>query len=177
MNGAFLLSILLKGIGAVLEVVLQILITGAIGVDGYGTYAAWINGADLIFWLCLSGLVKCNTFYLSGKNTSLANFKRKYYFRYTIPVLAVAGAVLWLWDRTPLILLIPLIAGLELLVLDNSSALLARGNFRKSLFGEYMLGRMILVIGALLLQSLGWLGLSGLLGLYLLFSIVLSPYY
>lgn len=167
MNSAFLLSIILKGIGAVLEVVLQILITGAIGVDGYGAYAAWINGADLIFWLGLSGLVKCNTFYLSGDRTSVRTFKKKYYLRYVFPILLVVGAVLCVCNKTPAIIVIPLIAGLELLVLDNSSTLLARGQYKKSLFGEYALGRLILVLGVLLLQWNDCLHQYTLLGLYI----------
>ena len=38
MNLIFLLSVILKGLGAVLEILLQILITDHLGVDGYGTY-------------------------------------------------------------------------------------------------------------------------------------------
>ena len=74
MNLIFLISILLKGVGAVLEILLQITITRGIGVSGYGTYTTWINAADLIFWCLFSGIVKCNTFYLSGQQTSLRNF-------------------------------------------------------------------------------------------------------
>ena len=69
MNLIFLFSVVLKGLGAVLEILLQILITAKLQVEGYGTYSAWINSADLIFWVCFSGLVKCNTFYLSGGNS------------------------------------------------------------------------------------------------------------
>ena len=85
MNLIFLISILLKGVGAVLEILLQIAITRGIGVSGYGTYTTWINAADLIFWCLFSGVVKCNTFYLSRKQTSLRDFKQKYYMRYVIP--------------------------------------------------------------------------------------------
>ena len=49
MNLIFLLSVILKGLGAVLEILLQILITDKLTVSGYGTYSAWINSADLIF--------------------------------------------------------------------------------------------------------------------------------
>lgn len=167
MNGAFLLSVVLKGLGAVLEIFLQILITGAIGVEGYGTYAAWINGADLIFWIALSGLVKCNTFYLSEKNVSIGGFKRKYYFRYAVPLLTAVAAALFAIKRNAGMLFIPLIAGAELLVLDHSSALLARGKVKRSLVGEYTLGRMILVIGVLLMKARGDLQIRNLLCLYL----------
>ena len=76
MNLILLMSILLKGLGAVLEILLQIAITRGIGVSGYGIYTTWINAADLIFWCLFSGIVKCNTFYLSGQQTSLKDFKR-----------------------------------------------------------------------------------------------------
>ena len=82
MNYIFLISIVLKGIGAVLEVLLQILITRKLGVAEYGLYSTWINAADLIFWIFFSGLVKCNTFYISDKNTSIKKFRWKYYLRY-----------------------------------------------------------------------------------------------
>ena len=61
MNAIFLLSVILKGIGAILEILVQVLVTRGIGVDGYGMYATWINAADLIFWICFSALTKCNT--------------------------------------------------------------------------------------------------------------------
>lgn len=70
MNYVFLISIILKGIGAILEIFLQILITHGLGVQGYGTYSTWISTADLIFWIFFSGMIKCNTFYLSEKKTS-----------------------------------------------------------------------------------------------------------
>lgn len=168
MNGVFLLSIILKGIGAVLEIALQVTVTDVLGVDGYGTYSAWINGADLIFWIFLSGLVKCNTFYLSGKGTSIGNFKKKYYLRYALPVLAVIAVVMSAVNRSAAMAVIPLIAGLELLVLDNSSTLLARGRMGRSLLGEYVLGRLMLVLGVLLLRLRGYLLFPELLGLYIL---------
>ncbi len=167
MNSAFLISIILKGIGAILEVVLQILITSSIGVDGYGIYAAWINGADLIFWIALSGLVKCNTFYLSGEKVSLQRFRRKYYLRYALPILFIVAATLCAINNAPAMAIIPIIAGLELMVLDNSSALLAQGQYKRSLFGEYALGRVVLVLGVLLFRWQNLLHQYILMGLYI----------
>lgn len=45
MNFIFILSVILKGIGAVLEIALQILLTKLIGLSGYGSYSTWISGA------------------------------------------------------------------------------------------------------------------------------------
>ena len=168
MNLMFIISVILKGIGAVLEILLQILVTGQIGVGGYGTYSAWINGADLLFWVFFSGLVKCNTFYLSGKASTLSTFKRKYYLRYALPVLGVLMLAAAGITGNGLICFVFVITLLELTALDRSSTLLARGRSNVSLIGEYVLGRVMLVVGVLVLSRLGWLRLESLLCLYVL---------
>ena len=76
MNLIFLLSVLLKGAGSVLEILIQIVITRAIGVGGYGTYSNWVNVVDLIYWIFFSGLVQCNTFYLSDLNVTIGGFRK-----------------------------------------------------------------------------------------------------
>jgi len=166
MNLLFLISVILKGIGAVLEILLQILITGQIGVDGYGTYSAWINGADLLFWVFFSGLVKCNTFYLSDQYSSLRSFRKKYYLRYALPVLGVLMLTAAGVTGNGLICFVFVITALELTALDRSSILLARGKSNVSLIGEYVLGRVTLVLGVLVLGRFGWLRLESLLCLY-----------
>ena len=88
MNFIFILSVILKGIGAVLEIALQILLTKLIGLSGYGSYSTWISGADLLFWVFFSGLIKCNTYYLSRGSSSLSHFKKLYYIRYMLPLAA-----------------------------------------------------------------------------------------
>ena len=87
MSIVFLLSVILKGFGAVLEVLLQVMITRMMGLAGYGTYSTWVSAADLVYWVLFSGITKCNTFYLSNKGTELRRFKAKYYSRYVLPVL------------------------------------------------------------------------------------------
>ena len=167
MSVVFLLSVVLKGVGALLEVLLQVLITREMGVSGYGTYAAWINAADLVFWVFFSGLVKCNTFYLSGQNTTnIHAFKNRYYLRYVLPLLAAASACLVLGNKYPMMVVL-LITGMELLVLDRSSTLLARGQMVTSLVGEYVLGRATLVAGVIMLTAVGGLQMKTLLMLYL----------
>lgn len=168
MNLVFLFSVVLKGLGAVLEILLQIIITAYLGVDGYGTYSAWINGADLIFWVLFSGLVKCNTFYLSGRKTTIRRFKIRYFLGYALPVLAVGAVGAVVLGGNGLLALVPVITMLELLVLDRSSTLITRGQSAVSLVGEYVLGRLTLVAGVAVLGWLGWLGLQSLLALYVL---------
>ena len=165
MNLIFLLSVILKGLGAVLEILLQILITDHLGVDGYGTYSAWINSADLIFWVCFSGLVKCNTFYLSGGKTTIRSFKQKYFLRYVLPVLG-AAVLLVVLGGEGMFVIVPVITMLELLVLDRSSTLITRGQSVTSLVGEYVLGRLTLVLGVLVLGLIGMLSHTALMVLY-----------
>ena len=43
MSIVFLLSVILKGLGAVLEVLLQVMITRMLGLAGYGTYLSLIH--------------------------------------------------------------------------------------------------------------------------------------
>ena len=51
MSIVFLLSVILKGLGAVLEVLLQVMITRMLGLAGYGTYSTWVSAADLVYWV------------------------------------------------------------------------------------------------------------------------------
>ena len=166
MNLIFLLSVVLKGLGAVLEILLQILITDRLGVSGYGTYSAWINGADLVFWVCFSGLVKCNTYYLSGGQTTVRRFKTKYFLRYALPLLGAAAVFAAALGKNALLVLVPVITILELLVLDRSSTLITRGKSVTSLVGEYVLGRLLLVLGVVVLGRFGALDHRALLLLY-----------
>ena len=166
MNAIFLFSVILKGIGAILEILVQVLVTRGIGVDGYGMYATWINAADLIFWICFSALTKCNTYYLSASGTKIHNFKKKYYGFYVIPVISAAVLVLCLLGKRQYCVVL-LITFLELRVLDQSSALLTQRHSVISLTGEYILGRAILVVGVLGLSAAGKLNQTTLMILYL----------
>lgn len=168
MNLVFLFSVVLKGLGAVLEILLQIVITSYLGVSGYGTYSAWINGADLLFWVFFSGIVKCNTFYLSGRDTTIRGFQKRYLLRYALPVLAAAAVIAAAAGQSAMAVFVPVITLLELLVMDRSSTLITRGQSGVSLFGEYVLGRLTLLSGVLVLGWLDVLGLASLLSLYVL---------
>ena len=153
MSIVFLLSVILKGLGAVLEVLLQVMITRMLGLAGYGTYSTWVSAADLVYWVLFSGITKCNTFYLSNKGTELRRFKAKYYSCYVLPVLAVLALVLALEKEQGGYTVIALITGMELLVMDHSSTMMAQGQPGCALFGEYVLGRLFLVLGTLVLYK------------------------
>ena len=144
MSIVFLLSVILKGLGAVLEVLLQVMITRMLGLAGYGTYSTWVSAADLVYWVLFSGITKCNTFYLSNKGTELRRFKAKYYSCYVLPVLTTLALVLALEKGRGGYTVIALITGMELLVMDHSSTMMAQGQPGCALFGEYVLGRSAL---------------------------------
>lgn len=167
MNLIFMWSVILKGIGAVLEVLLQVLITKKTGVTGYGNYSTWINAADLLFWVLFSGIVKCNTFYLSVQGNGMTSFKKKYYVRYVLPMLLFLGTVLFLFTGEKLICLLIAMTGMELIFYDRSSTLLARGEASHSLIGEYVLGRFFLILGVWIVGYTGRMTLHALLWLYL----------
>lgn len=177
MSIAFLYSLFTKGIGAVLEVVLQIVITRTLGVGGYGTYSTWINVADLVFWVLFSGLVKCNTFYLSDQRSSIRKFKQKYYLRYVLPVLFALVIVAMILGNSIVWVLVLSITGLQLFVLDQSSTLLARGRVTVSLIGEYVLGRIILLLGVVALWIADKLSFHHLLILYVFQYICVLLFY
>lgn len=166
MSLIFLLSVILKGIGALLEVFLQITITKVAGLAAYGTYSAWINLADLFFWCFFSGIVKCNTFYLAGKECVIREFKKKYYGRYVIPVISLC-LIMTFFVKENVIWIVPLIVMAELLVLDRSSTLLANGKYMYSLVGEYIVGRLFLLIIVLFLWKGNALSILTLVSAYL----------
>lgn len=146
MGSVFLGSVFLKGIGAILEILLQMLITRKIGLAGYGTYTMWVSCANMVFWVLFSGIVKCNTFYLSGDKGDTYSFRRNYYLKYVLPLSVVITLGLY-FTKTDLPMILVLITLAELVMLDMSSILLAQGKSLQSLVGEYILGRMILLIG------------------------------
>lgn len=165
MNGIFFLSVILKGTGAVLEVLFQVIVTRKMGVDGYGTFSTWINSADLIFWIFFSALTKCNTYYLSADRVSIRRFRKKYYLRYVAPFLVAASVGVVFLGKGEYGFVF-LITGLELMAMDQSSTLLAQRHQMISLVGEYVLGRLILVVGFGILQSSNHLSITALMLLY-----------
>lgn len=166
MNLVFILSVLLKGIGAVIEILLQVIITHKMGVADYGVYSTYVNAADLIYWCLFSGLVKCNTFYLSEQGATIKQFKRKYYFYYVIPV-TLAGMIGSLFMQKYLACIVFGIALMELIVMDFSSSFMARSHYIYALFGEYVLGRFLLLLCIAAFITLDHLTIGILVFLYL----------
>ena len=177
LSKAFICSLFLKGIGAVLEITCQVILTRSLGVSDYGSYSAYVNAAGLILWCLFSGIVKCNTFYLSKNGGSIKRFKRKYYTWYVIPLLVILAVCAAIFTRQTLCILVFLISSLELLMLDQSSVYLAQGRSFVSLFGEYVAGRLVLVFGMIFLAITHGLSIKSALMLYSIQFVCVLIYY
>lgn len=147
-NIAFVLifSVIVKGIGAVIEIIIQWLITQDIGVSGYGNYTFYINCGDIAFWCLFSGIVKCNTFYLSDKSLSISIFKKKYVFYFMSPIVLIATILITAF-KMPLLYAVMAIVILQFAVNNDSSTFMARGLYNIALTGEYVIGRIVLLVG------------------------------
>lgn len=167
MSIIFLISVILKGIGAALEILIQIVVTRAIGVSGFGTYSAWVSAAELLLWCLFSGIIKCNTFYLPERGATIRRFAGRYYTRYVLPLLAAGAAGACLLGHAELLPVFA-ISLLLLLIQDFSSRFMARGRAVPALFGEYVLGRLLMLVGLLVLFRLGKREMHAIVWLYAL---------
>lgn len=158
-------SIFTKGIGAVIEVVIQILIIHFLSVDQYGVYGYYISMADIGFWMLFSAFSKCNMFYCARERSSISEFRKKYYQRYVVPIMLVLlAAAAFFRDRKLFFVLCILL--FEVFVFDKSSLLLAKSRYKESVLGEYCLGRIVLLCCILLFGAFNKLTIGRLLGLY-----------
>ena len=144
---AMILSIGIKVIAAVLEIVIQMLITNGSGVSEYGNYAFYISVVEGAYYVLYSGSIKLNTFYLSTPKSSLYSFKKKYILRFVLPTISliILGFALM---RSIYGVLSGVILLLYYFAYDNSSVFFARGKQLPALLGEYLFGRIVLLIGA-----------------------------
>ena len=86
---AMILSIGIKGISAIVEIAIQMLITNGVGVSEYGEYTFFVSLIEGAYYVLFSGSVKLNTFYLSTSSASLSRFKRKYTLYFVTPIIAM----------------------------------------------------------------------------------------
>lgn len=171
-----LFSILIKGIGAVAEVVIQWLITQKLGMSGYGEYAFFINCADIIFWCLFSGIIKCNTFYLSDKSKSITEFKKRYciFFMFPVLILGFCGCY-FLGDVNYYFVIFILVTQFQ--VNDGSSTYMARGAYHIALVGEYVVGRIVLLLGIMIADYFHYISIQSLLFLYVVQYVIIIVYF
>lgn len=145
---AMILSIGIKGISAIVEIAIQMLITNGVGVSEYGEYTFFVSLIEGAYFVLFSGSVKLNTFYLSTSSASLSRFKRKYTLYFVTPIIAmviVAFAIM----KNPYGVLSGIILYIYYFAFDTSSVFFSRGKQLPALLGEYLFGRIVLLIGML----------------------------
>lgn len=145
---AMILSIVIKGVSAVIEIAIQMLITNHIGVTEYGNYTFFVSLIEGAYFLLFSGSIKLNTFYLSTPSSSLTDFKKKFNLCYVLPLAAVMAIACGLMHN-PLGVAASLILLLFYFAYDTSSVFFSRGQQLPALLGEYLFGRIVLLIGVI----------------------------
>lgn len=143
---AMISSIAIKGLSAILEIIIQLLITHNAGVNGYGEYTFYVSLIEGAYFVLFSGSVKLNTFYLSSDSISLSAFKQKYVTRYVLPVVGFIVLVSIAFQQTYGIIS-GIILGLYYFAFDRSSVFFSRGYQMPALLGEYFLGRAVMLAG------------------------------
>lgn len=145
---AMILSIGIKGISAIIEIAIQMLITNGAGVSEYGEYTFFVSLIEGAYFVLFSGSVKLNTFYLSTPSASLTKFKRKYTLYFVTPIIAMVIVVFAIM-KNPYGVLSGIILYIYYFAFDTSSVFFSRGKQLPALLGEYLFGRIVLLIGML----------------------------
>lgn len=145
---AMILSIGIKGISAIVEIAIQMLITNGVGVSGYGEYTFFVSVIEGAYFMLFSGSIKINTFYLSTPSANLSKFKRKYILYFVTPIIIFIIAAFTIMKNSYGVLS-GLILYIYYLAFDMSSVLFSRGKQLPALLGEYLFGRVVLLIGML----------------------------
>jgi len=143
---AMILSIGVKGISAIVEIAIQMLISNGVGVSGYGDYTFFVNLISGIYFFLFAGSVKLNTYYLSTPSASLSNFKKKYLLFFVMPIMSIIIGIFGIMKNR-----YGIVAGIILFLYyyayDCSSVMFSRGKQLPALLGEYLFGRIVMLIG------------------------------
>lgn len=137
-------SIIIKGVAAIVEILTQLYLTRMYGVDNYGSYTYFVSIVEMTYWLLFSGIIKCNTFYLSDKSCSIFQAKRKYIKIFFIPIVTLLFITSFLFHNINYVICCIALIG-YFFAFDASSTALARGKGYKFLFGEWLVGRIFLL--------------------------------
>lgn len=163
MKFALVLSILVKGVGALLEIANQVIITRFGGVDVFGEYNFYVSIIEIMCWLFFSGIVKTNAYYVAN-GWDISRFRRRFFLLYALPVVVAASALGSFYS--PLMLAVMAGGFLYGTQMNLSSVFLAVGRYKVSLFGEYLVSRLVIFVGAVALAAAGMLGPEVLAVLY-----------
>lgn len=166
MKGALVLSMVVKALGAVLEIASQVVITRFGGVDLFGHYSFNVSIAEIICWVFFSGLVKTNAYWVAN-GYDLRGWRRRYFLLYALPVVIILAASLGLIYSAIAVVAVAAAFGYAL-QMDFSSISLAFKHYRFFLTGEYVVSRLVILIGVVLLVATGLLNIATVTVLYAL---------
>ena len=150
---AMILSIGIKGISAIVEIAIQMLITNGVGIREYGEYTFFVSLIEGAYFVLFSGSVKMNTFYLSTPSANLSKFKKNFTLYFVTPIIA-AIVTLFTVMKNPYGVLAGIILYVYYFAFDTSSVFFSRGKQLPALLGEYLFGRIVLLIGMLAIIKL-----------------------
>lgn len=175
MKGALLLSMLLKAVGAVLEIVSQVVITRFGGVELFGDYSFMVSVAEIVCWLFFSGIVKTNAFWIANGH-DLRSWRRKYFLAYALPVIIVLATALGFAYSA--LAAVAVLAGLGYaLQMDLSSISLAFKRYKFFLTGEYVVSRLVILFGVVVLGLTDYLNQASVVVLYALGYVASVAYF
>ena len=146
---AMILSILIKGVSAVVEIAIQMIITNHLGVSAYGDYAFYVSVIEGAYFVLFSGSIKLNTYYLSTPESSISAFKRSYTLKYVTPIVLVI-ILASLAMHNPYGVISGTVLFVYYFAFDRSSVFFSRGRQIPALLGEYLFGRTALLIGVII---------------------------
>lgn len=153
MGVLLIISIIIKGIASVIEIIAQVFITRYFGVESYGEYSYYIGMIDIVMWCLFSGIIKINMFYLSDRDITIREFKKKYYFRYVFPVFLVL-LICSIFTGNSIYSIVVCSSLLFFIMSDKSSIFMAKGQNIIALTGEYLIGRIFIVMFILIFVGL-----------------------
>ena len=166
MKGALVLSMVVKALGAVLEIASQVVITRFGGVDLFGHYSFNVSIAEIICWVFFSGLVKTNAYWVAN-GYDLRAWRRRYFLLYALPVVIILAASLGFIYSAIAVVAVTAAFGYAL-QMDLSSISLAFKHYRFFLTGEYVVSRLVILVGVVGLASAGLLNIATVTVLYAL---------
>ena len=162
---AMLLSVGIKALAAILEIIIQILIANYAGVSGYGDYTFYVSMIECIYFCVFSGSIKINTFYLSIPALKISQFKKHYLIKFVLPIACVLLLIFGI-KKNQYGLLVTIILLVYYAAYDQSSIFFSRGYQLPALIGEYVVGRIVMLVGLVVFLKMKWMNGVWLLILY-----------
>lgn len=162
---AMIFSIFIKGLAAIIELLTQLFISNYMGVSSFGTYTFFISVIECGYFLLFSGSIKINTFYLSTLSVTIDDFRKKYNLFFVIPIIILIF-IFSLIIKNFFVSTSIIIVFIYYLALDKSSIFFAKGKQLQALFGEYLIGRIMMLISVVICFNLNYLSTFVLLCLF-----------